>query len=103
MDNFISIISSSATSLVLARELQEVLSQLLVQWETELLHLEGRSLQTPGCPKIILNVEMISVYLAERIFCCNWLLAQPALFHFYIVHPFNDDLQVNTCLHSWDF
>ncbi len=64
IDNFMfAIRSSSATSFVLAGELQEVLSQLLVQWETELLHLEGRSLQTPGRPKIIINVEMVSVYL----------------------------------------
>ena len=48
IDNFMfAIRSSSATSFVLAGELQEVLSQLLVQWETELLHLEGRYLQSP--------------------------------------------------------
>ena len=37
-----------------------VISQLLVHWETKLLQLENSSLQTPGRPKVIINVEMVS-------------------------------------------
>ena len=59
LDEYVVAISVSTNLRNMYRELQVVIGQLLVLWQTRLLRLENRSVQAPGRPKIGVGVEMV--------------------------------------------